>query len=532
MSTSSNSHTALHAAIALIGTLAGVAATGYFALQEWMSPATPLAITGAGLLGLLALNTVVALILGTDEDSLGATLMPATLPTLLIGALGVAASAAWFSQDIRQRGLQEAAERGMRQGVVGALQDPAPPVVARACTRLFEVGIGGQRQRLLNLLDRRPNIARACLNRAAERLASAGPDSPAAGRLADISKVLGERWYERLMGDSPPARPQACALADHLGHLPEPARGETAIPGLLTCTIAAAGKEARTCCGEALQSTTGTGGAIVEAMGNSITHTIATRLGPALIQASLHQLQMEDAERARLVRLGLTKAPVRRWAIRFGCSYVLASDTNNELVYQFSAWLDDSDCPARADTVRGDLDAWKRICGQAVEQLDEGRPDDVLCRASRTDVTATAFRTASDRVHAAAEGALHSLLESKIAAGTFMQKSMSKSRRAAFRRMARRMEEDGLDSSNMDMYIRIQKLANGRRPPPGEVMKESAEQRSMEQMLEKLKSNPEVYEELEGENADRLDRMREQMESDEFKEKLEEAREQYKEARD
>jgi hypothetical protein len=400
----------LYLTLSVVSLLAGVVAIGYFAVQRWMQPLTPLVVAATALLlPLLSLNVVLALLLSDDDQTVVGALRPALFSSVGIGLIGVAASSVWLSADIRDRALGAAADRGMREAAVGALEDPSKRVVTTACARLFELGVAGHRQPLVELLDSRPGIARKCLNRAS------GQD-----KVGELARVLTERWHRQLISGSGTSNRRACRLAGHLPNLPGAA--EAGVPALVSCTLNA-NEKVRSCCSKSISEQVGTGPDLADALGNSVVRTVAEALGAPLVQASLHQLQMNDKEKARAVRLGLTSPEMKRFTAGFACAYTLNSAETNDVTRQLAAWLEDRSCQASVSNADGNIRAWHRICGHLGSALGEvDNPEDAICSAARRDALAQCRSRAINRVRGAYTGAKEQFMQAKILAGVAMKK--------------------------------------------------------------------------------------------------------------
>jgi hypothetical protein len=406
-----SSRTSLYLTLSIVSVLVGGTAIGYFAVQRWMQPLTPLVVAGTALLlPLVSVNVVLALLLSDDDQTVIGALRPALFSSVAVGLVGVAASAAWLSPDIRDRALGAAADRGVRDATVRALEDPSERVVITACARLFDLGVAGNRQPLLELLDNRPGIARNCLDRASDL-----------DKARELARVLTERWHREILSDSGTSNERACRLAGHLPNLPEAA--EAGIPALLSCTLNA-GEQVRSCCSKSLSEQVGTGPDLADALGNSVVRTVTERLGAPLVQASLHQLQMNDEEKARAVRLGLTSPEMKRFTAGFACAYTLSSPETNDLTRQLAAWLEDRSCQARVSNVEENIRAWHRICGHlgaALANADD--PGDAICDAARRDAVVQCRSRAISRVRGAYTGAKQQFMQAQIAAGVAMKKA-------------------------------------------------------------------------------------------------------------
>ena len=409
----SKSRVPLYATLTVLGVLGGVAAIGYFAVVGWMKPPTPLVLGATGvLLPLVALNAVLSLLLSDRHEGIYTALRPAVLVSLLGGLVAVGVTASWFSLDVRKRALKQAAKNDLRSGVVGALEDPSSDIVARACVALFEVGIGGKRQSLLEMLDRRPAIARSCLHHA-----SKGTHGEKA---AEFGQVITERWHEELVSRGGSGERRRCRLARKLPEMPRAKQAGN--PALLSCTLSAPTEAVRTCCGRTLEQKLGTGTSLADSLGNTIVRTVAEKLAAPLVQASLHQLQMEEKARARAVRLGLTKPEMKRYVAGFACAYTLNSGRTNEVTHQLAAWLDKRACSSEIPAVDQNINAWHRVCEHIALRIgDTETPADLICEAARADAISESIDLAKVRVESAFAGASHQFMQAQILAGVAMQ---------------------------------------------------------------------------------------------------------------
>jgi len=430
-SSDDGSRVPLYATIAVVGTLGGVAAIGYYSVAHWFRPPTPmvLAVT-ALLLPLVALNTVVALISSGPEQTVVSAIRPAMFTSVGIGLLGVGAGAAWMSIDVRQHGLDQAADRGLRGGVVEALEDPADPIVVGACQRLFDLGITGHRQPLLDLLDRRPDIARECLTGAAD------------DRSTEIGQVVTERWHDQLLSESRITGRRQCVLARELPRMPRAA--EAGVPALLSCAFRAPTDRARSCCTKSLEEQVGTGADLADALGHSVVRTVAERLGPPLVQASLHRLQLSDTERDRADRLGLNRPEMQRYVAGFACAYALNSRRTNDVTDQLSAWRDARSCEAEITRDEQNINAWHRVCRHLATRLAAGAPPgDLICEAVDLEAVAEAQSRASDTVIGALAGAHDQFMQAKILAGIAMKRKKLQGRLAFLNSIDRQQLRSG-----------------------------------------------------------------------------------------
>ncbi len=387
----------------------GIGTIGYFAVHQWMRPITPLVLAATALLlPLVSFNAVVALLVSDSDQPVVTALRPALVASIAIGVLGLGAGAAWLSPEVRHRALGAAADRGIRQAPVGALEDPADRIVSAACSRLFDLGIGGQRQTLLELLDRRPGLAERCL--------ASAPDNE---QVEEVGQVLAERWHEQLLSDAANSG-RACRLTRHLPNLPR--APEAGIPALVSCTLQAS-DPARSCCTKTLSEQVGTGAELADAFGSSVVKTVAERLAAPLVQASLHQLQLSDEAKARAVRLGLTSPEMRRFTAGFACASTLKASTTDQVTRQLTAWLDDRSCQAGVTNVEDNIRAWHRICrhlGEALGSSDE--PADAICDAARLNALEQCRQRAIHRVRGAYAGAQKQFMQAEILAGVAMRR--------------------------------------------------------------------------------------------------------------
>ena len=411
-SAQSPSRTPIYAVISLIGLLGGTTAIGYYAVSLWMSPPTPmvLALTGI-LLPLLAVNTVLGLVLSGPDETAFQAVKPAVVPSLIAGLMAVGAATSWFSEEVRTHGFEQVEKYEIRRGAIGALDDPSPAIVARACSTLVGLGVGGHRQPLLDLIDRRPAIARACLADAT--------DGPASEQAREFGQIISERWHEVLLAER--SQRNRCELARQLPEMPRAPKA--GIPALISCALQAPAEPVRTCCSRQIEQQVGTGRKLDAALGDSVVRTVAERLAAPLVQASLHQLQLSDSAKARAVRLGLTHAQMKRYVAGFACAYTLNSRRTNEVTHQLAAWLDAQSCSSDIPSVDQNINAWHRVCEHIANRLAEvDDPSALICEAARADALVNAVDTARTQLKSAFAGASHQFMQAQILAGIAMQK--------------------------------------------------------------------------------------------------------------
>jgi hypothetical protein len=402
--------TPLFAAISVIGSIGGSAAIGYYTVVEWMEPITPLVVAAtAVLLPLLAINCILALVLSERHASIAPTLQKPVLLSVVFGLLAIGAAASWNSQKVRKRAIAQATDRGMRQAVIGALEDPSEQIVTEACVGLFKLGVPGHRQELLELLDTNPELARRCLKKA-------GSDKI----VGEVGRVLGERWHAELLARSGSGPSRRCAVARSLGRLPRAA--SVGLPALLSCSLQAPMSKVRTCCADQVVEVGGKGEELADALGDSITATIAERLAPRLVQASLHQLQLDDEQKARFVRMGLTRPEMRRYTAGFACALTMSRSRTNATTNQMAAWLDDRACSSDIPAVDQNINAWHRVCGYILDNFAEAdKPADLICEAARADALIAGVEDAKATVKSAFAGAKDQFMEAQILAGVALQ---------------------------------------------------------------------------------------------------------------
>lgn len=431
-------------AVSLCGLFGGTALLAYYAVLEWMQPATPLVLAGTALfLPVAALNLVVGLVSSDPDESLGEAIRGPVFASLVVGIVAAAAAASWLWPEVRAVGLEQADERAWHDTTARALRDPDPEIVAGACEAMFRREEERYREQLLDLLDQRPRLAEACLRRARE--------TPRAGAYA---RLLSERWHRELLEQTHEIG-RRCRLSESLGELP--GASTAGIPALLSCSFNARLEEVRTCCARTVAESVGTGEELANALGASMARTISERLAAPLVQASLHQLQFAKTNRERADRLRLQNPEMQRYAAAMGCAHLRNAARPSEMVNQFAAWLDDQSCSTSIPEPRSNVRAWRRVCEHIdSERSRTDRPERLVCKAVRAHSLRSSVARARTILESSAAGAKRQFMEADIVAGTALKQGTlpgplrtlgtmagrGADRHEIMQRVLRRMDED------------------------------------------------------------------------------------------
>ncbi len=413
-----------YVAVGVVGAVVGTTLLIWRGASAWMAPFAGLIIAvSAVALPMAAVNGLVALFIA-DEDW-QPEVKRAGVVTGLCSLIPLVAGVAWFSPTVRTTVLSKLSEQTRRTAAVGALEDPSVTVAAEGCRHLVELSPDLERQTLLDVLDRRQDVAINCLNRSYQ-------GEGAQQRAESYAGVLTKRWQESAYESSDHSR--ACQRIKMGARLPT--SGSVGVPALLTCALDGPREQLKQCCAESLREEAGTGSDLVDAFGDSLDSEVGRRLLGPFLTASLHQHQMNEQEREIAETLGLVSPPVRKFAIRLACTSLESEAVEDIVVRQMRAWISDEACVGSDAYLSSDgVGGLAKICGEVTGELEGAtEPREALCQVADRQRTSSAVEKASGLVDAAVGGGVHQKWKAAIEQGYASSRSASalKGRMAEF----------------------------------------------------------------------------------------------------
>ena len=458
--TDRTSTSSLYPIVSLGGTSLGLGLSGYLTITRWLEPLDPILMVGGGVgVLLLCLNGLVAFYHQSERASWRAMLQSPLVWSLVSAGIGMAMASVWSMSDVRTSVLQRLPQKAYgasggigadaappwRETEMAALLDPATSVASNACRRIVSAGTGLQRQTLLDRLEARPPVARACLT------SFDSPDAEGRSTALELSRVLQHRWFRTARNRASDQPKRACRTLDPVLGVPEP--GSTGVPALLHCAIGDEVPSAfRSCCARQLVDRVGGGAALASALRGPIDGELARQLAAPLMRASVHRIQLTSEERERYATLDMEHPEMQRFAIRMGCNLV-ETDGDRSLVDQFNAWIQRDRCRGDADALRNNLPEWQNLCRRVTPAIETTeQPARRLCSMADAHLHRLAIDQARSELHGAIGGGLRSMWESGIKSGVRMEQ-LEQSSPGALKESMKRLFEPGSDDT-YESFIR------------------------------------------------------------------------------
>ena len=494
-------------------TCLGMAIVGYLTLTQWLAPTTPMLLAGSAIaILLLCLNGLVVFYYHSDRNEDRSMLRAALVWTLVSAGGGVAFGSAWMSARVRARVLQQLPESQVasakvtstmaakgdrwRQIELAALDDPDRSVAARACRRIVETGPGLQRAQLLEHLERRPQLARTCIESSRK-----ADSAEVASRAVKLSRVLQTRWIDAATSQASARPREACRRLDPVLTLPD--RASIGTPALLRCAVGDEPDAFQQCCTSQLIDHVGEGRAIGAELDASINETIARELASPLLRASVYRTQLNKKEKARFDKLKLQHPDTQRFALRLSCNFIMQGG-HKDLVRQMSAWLERDQCLGRSGALNNDYTEWAELCGRALEPLAQADyPGQRLCALAEGHLVDLTVERARERMQAAIGGGLRSMWEEGIQSGTRMEDLENSSPEALKRSMGELFGPGGSTQDKIRSFIRAQRGLDSSEAL-GRLTQQQARRldEAREEMSEARKGSMDLSDKFEGDKID------------------------------
>lgn len=377
--------------VAPIGFLCALVGLMAWGIQDWYKPTTPVLIMLGMLIAFFAARYTWDTFKSEKEMTLKELLPTPVEVIAAVVALGL--SALWIMAPVRAGAVKFASIQS-RLNVEKALTDSSHTVKVAACLELFDIGVAKSATKLLEVMDKNPEMADHCFAEAKKKgLATADY----------MSDKLSQRWLHMIMTQNLNQTPPVCEYIKPYENI---TNEHTKLPGkanLLACATGSINGKTRECCAAHLNKR----GNLAVYMGSaeSFPRDVGGQVYPILAALTFKYGLLDDENKKLADALTTPSEPTKRWVAQLGCSLARGDSSSVDGIRGLISFVEGGPCRPKENEARllfSKTETWDLAC-EVVDNEPEDKPIEAsMCKGMERALVGLAVEEAKARLNASA----------------------------------------------------------------------------------------------------------------------------------